>query len=224
MKKIKEISKMQFLLSATFIACLIVSNIIAIKQMQIASIILPSAVIIFPITYILSDVFSEVYGYKWSRTVAYTGLAMNLFAVAVFQLAIALPAPEYWTMQEPMKAILGNTPRILLASTLGLAIGDLVDDKVFRAMKRYRVNKYENDEQVQGFILRAITSSAVGQFCDSLLFIPIAFIGLMPFNAMLIMLISQVAFKVIYELLLSPITKKIAIKLHQYEGTNEVVI
>ena len=94
-------SQLQAILTAVFVGALLISNIIAAKQFQLPfGITMTGAVLIFPITYILSDLFSEVYGYRWSRITCYTAFAMNIVMAIVFALAIATPAPGYWQNQE----------------------------------------------------------------------------------------------------------------------------
>ena len=150
----KKISILQLVLTLLFVVCLVISNIITAKQMLLPfGIVMTAAVIIFPITYILSDVFSEVYGYKWSRFTCYLGFAANLFAVTIFTIVIATPAPDFWMNQAAFEAVLGNTPRILFASLLGFVVGDFVNDRVFKAFK----DKHPDDHK--GFSFRAILSS-----------------------------------------------------------------
>lgn len=211
MKK-KNISKLQLILTVLFVVSLLVSNIITGKQVLLPfGITMTGAVFIFPITYILSDLFSEVYGYKWSRFTCYLGFFMNLFMVAIFSLVIVTPAPDYWTNQEAFQTVLGNTPRILFASLLAMMIGDFVNDRVFRKMKQ----KYPNTHK--GFGLRAILSSVCGELADSAIFLPLAFIGQMPTETLFVMMITQVSIKVAYEILILPVTKKVVKKISEYE-------
>lgn len=209
----KRISKMQVVLTVLFVSCLLISNVITSKQMLLPfNITMTGAVIIFPLTYILSDVFSEVYGYKWSRLTCYLGFAMNLLMVITFSIAIASPAPAYWTNQEAFQTVLGNTPRILGASLLAFVIGDFANDRLFAKMKA----KYPHT--IKGFGRRAILSSLLGELVDSLIFLPLAFWGLMPLKTLVIMTISQVVIKTGYEIIILPITTVVAKKLSEYEG------
>ena len=120
--------------------------------------------------------------------------------VIIFTAVIATPAPSYWTNQEAFQVVLGNTPRILFASLLAFVIGDLVNDKVFKKLK----DKHPTDHK--GFGFRAILSSLCGELVDSLIFLPIAFIGLMPVKTLIIMTIMQVLIKTSYEVVILPIT------------------
>lgn len=212
MKKENKISKLQLILTTFFVVALLVSNVITSKQVLLPfGITMTGAVFIFPITYILSDLFSEVYGYKWSRFTCYLGFFMNLFMVLVFQAVIATPAPDYWTNQAAFQTVLGNTPRILFASLLAMMVGDFVNDRVFRRMKQKHLDSHK------GFGWRAILSSVCGELVDSLIFLPLAFFGQMPVMTLAIMTVSQVAIKTGYELVILPVTRIIVKKVSKYE-------
>lgn len=201
-KKKETISMVQMCLSLLFVVALLVSNVITAKQVALPfGITMTGAVIVFPITYILSDLFSEVYGYKWSRITCYMAFAANLFMVIVFSLAIITPAPSYWMNQEAFVTVLGSTPRVLAASLLAFIIGDLVNDRIFKKMKE----KHPNDHK--GFGWRAIISSFFGELTDSIIFLPLAFIGQMPLETLAVMTACQVFIKTGYEIIILPITR-----------------
>lgn len=212
-KRKKMVSELQLGLTLLFVVALVVSNIITSKQVLLPfNITMTGAVFIFPITYILSDLVSEVYGYRWSRLTCYFGFAANLFAALVFSAVIQSPAPSYWQNQEAFQTVLGSTPRVLAASLLAFVIGDFVNDQIFARMKR----KYP--DSIKGFGARAIFSSLMGELVDSLVFLPLAFWGLMPVQTLVIMTLSQVVIKTGYELVILPFTT-IAVKLvSRYEN------
>lgn len=203
---------LQVLLTVISVSCLLISNVITSKQVLFPfCITMTGGVFIFPVTYILSDVFSEVYGYRWSRITCYIGFAMNLLMSIMFELVIMTPAPSYWGNQEAFATVLGNAPRVLIASLSAFVIGDLVNDVVFKKMK----TKHQNE--IKGFGWRAIISSFFGEVADSLVFIPIAFLGQMPFDTLVQMLIVQVILKTSYELLILPLTTFVVKKVSAYE-------
>lgn len=211
MKK-ERISFLQVCLTIVFVTAMLISNVITAKQVLLpGGITMTGAVFIFPITYILSDVFSEVYGYKWSRVTCYFAFSMNLFMVIVFSLVIQTPAPSYWTNQEAFATVLGSTPRVMGASLLAYVIGDFVNDRVFRKMKA----KHSNE--LKGFGWRAIISSFFGELCDSLVFLPIAFLGQMPLKTLATMTVCQVLIKTSYEIVILPLTTLVAKKANKYE-------
>ena len=211
MKK-ERISFLQVCLTIVFVTAMLISNVITAKQVLLpGGITMTGAVFIFPITYILSDVFSEVYGYKWSRITCYFAFSMNLFMVIVFSLVIQTPAPSYWTNQEAFATVLGSTPRVMGASLLAYVIGDFVNDRVFRKMKA------KHSDELKGFGWRAIISSFFGELCDSLVFLPIAFLGQMPLKTLATMTVCQVLIKTGYEVVILPLTTLVAKKTNKYE-------
>lgn len=190
------------ILSGVFCASLIVSNILAFKTFEVFQIVLPTAVILFPIVYITNDVLAEVFGYPKARQVILTGFCINLVAVLVYNAAIALPAPAYFTGQEAFRAVLGNTLRVLAASMAAYLVGSLANARIMEQMK--------NGKSLMG---RCVLSTLIGESLDALIFITIAFAGTMPMQELLQMVIAQAAFKTIYEILFYPITKKVICKV-----------
>ena len=216
MKQKRIVSELQLILTLLFVVALVVSNIITSKQVLLPfNITMTGAVFVFPITYILSDLVSEVYGYRWSRMICYLGFAANLFATIVFSLVIESPAPSYWQNQEAFQTVLGSTPRILVSSLLAFVVGDFVNDRIFAKMK----SKYPTS--TKGFGVRAIFSSLMGELVDSLIFLPLAFLGQMPVKTLIIMTISQVAIKTGYELVILPFTTIIVKLVSKYESLPE---
>ena len=211
MKKNKKISILLLILIIVYTVCFLISNIITIKQISLPfGITMTSAVILFPIVYILSDVFSEVYGYRWSRNTRYIAFACNLFMVLIFTLVIVLPSANTFTNQEALVQILGSTPRVLFASLLAYLAGDFINDIVFAKMK-------EKHKDTKGFGIRAILSSLLGEMVDSAIFLPIVFLGTLPINTIIIMALTQVLLKVSYEIIILPITKLVVKKAKVYE-------
>lgn len=210
----KKISSLQFILTVVFIVCLLISNLTANKEIILfGDIQATAAVLIFPITYILSDIFSEIYGYKWSRMTCYLAFAMNLLMVLFMQLAIAIPSPEHSFNEEAFKIIFSNTPRTLLGSFSAFIIGDLVNDKIFAFLKR----NHQNDHKKFGF--RAIISSLCGEITDSLVFFPIVFWGVLDLEIILIIFITELSIKMIYEIAVLPLTHLLVKKVSEYEKT-----
>lgn len=208
----KRISPMQLFLTVLFVVCLLISNIIESKQIEVtSSLVLTGGLLTFPITYILSDLFSEVYGYRWSRITCYLAFAMNLLMVTVFSIVITMPSPDYATNAECFANVLGNTPRILFASSLAFILGDFVNDRVFQKFK----SKYPDSHK--GFKKRAIVSSFCGEVCDSIIFFPIAFLGEMPFMTLVIAGATQIFLKTFYEVLVLPLTSYLVHKISKYE-------
>ena len=215
---VRKISYVQMILTLLYCVCMVISNILAAKQyVFIGGTALNCGTIVFPITYILSDIFSEVYGYKWSRFSWMLATCSCLFAVLCSQIAIAMPYPDFWTNQDAFAATLGNAPRTLIASMLAFYAGDLVNDKVFRRMR------IKNGNTIKGFGARAIMSSFLGETVDSIVFFPLAFYGIVPVETMVITAVALIFMKVGYECVMYPVTKIIVKKITAYENASDVM-
>lgn len=196
---------------------MLISNIIACKVFSIGFAVLPCAVIIFPITYVLSDLFGEVYGYKWSRLTAWISFLANIFMVIIFQLAIVIPGVDP-SISSAMSSLLGTTPWALASSLIAYMVGDFVNDKIFKRMKERSGEKK--------FWIRSVLSSFAGELCDSLIYIPLGmlvfpklFLGIefMSLQQILIAIPLQAIFKTIYEFIILPITIIVVKKTKKYE-------
>lgn len=209
----KSHSSLKLILTVIFIAALLISNVITWRQILLPFwITMTWAIIIFPITYILSDVFSEVYWYRWSRITCYLWFACNLVMSLIFLAVINMKAPEYFANVEAYSLVLWNTRRVLCASLLAYVIWDFVNDKIFQKMK----SRHPKDNK--WFWRRATLSSFVWEIVDSWIFIPLAFIGTMPTNTLLIMIVTQVVLKVLYEIIILPLTIFVTKKAQIYEN------
>ncbi len=197
-------------LFTAFLTSLLVSNVIAGKLIEIWGITLPSAVILFPITYILSDVFTEVYGFRRTRMVIWVGFAANLIMSLIFILAIKLPYPAFFQDQEAYARVLGMTPRVVAASLLAYWAGEFANSIVLSILKKATKGRH--------LWARTIGSTIVGQGLDTLLFIGIAFIGIVPAPVLLQMILAQYFFKVSYEVLFTPLTYIVVRSIKKHEG------
>jgi uncharacterized integral membrane protein (TIGR00697 family) len=195
---------------AIFVTCLITANIIAVKLISIFGLVLPAAIIIFPISYILGDVLTEVYGYHQARRVIWMGFLCNLIVVAAIWLGQLLPAASFWDGQPAYEHILGYTPRILVASFLAYLIGEFSNSFVLAKMKIATNGRW--------LWARTIGSTLVGQGLDSLVFITLAFAGIIPLSALLSAIITQWLAKSTYEAAVTPITYKVVNFLKRQEG------
>lgn len=200
-------TKLFSIVTALFCSCLIISNVLAGKTFALtSSIVLPCAVIIFPIVYIVNDVLSEIYGFKKAKNVVLLGFAINVLAVIAYAVAILLPSPVFAIdVGEAFKIVLGSTPRILMASFLAYLVGSLVNAKIMTLMKAKHGEK--------GLALRCILSTLVGEGIDACIFISIAFLGTMPLISLGVMIIAQALFKTLYECVVYPLTRIIIQKV-----------
>ncbi|MBI4671811.1 MAG: queuosine precursor transporter [Chloroflexi bacterium] len=186
------------IIAAVFVTCLITANIIAVKLVDVFGLILPAAVIIFPISYIVGDVLTEVYGYAAARRVIWLGFFCNLLAVVAIWVAGLLPAASFWQGQSAYETILGFTPRLLIASFLAYLVGEFANSLVLAKMKIATNGRW--------LWTRTIASTIIGQGLDSLVFITIAFAGIIPLDGMVNAVIGQWGFKVVYEVIATPLT------------------
>lgn len=209
--KQSEISMMLLMLVVIFVGFLMMSNILANRIVQFGPFAIDAGTLTFPITYILSDVFSEVYGYKWSRRVTWIAAGMNLIFSLLIMLACVLPHPE-WYDASPFTAAIGSSYRIVIASLISYVCGDFVNDRVFRAYKRHH-------SDLKGFSVRAIVSSLCGEIVDTSLFVLIAFLGTMPATEMLPMILISIVLKTSYEVIILPLTCKITCWVQRHEIT-----
>ena len=195
---------------AVFITVLIASNIIAVKPIELltlpfeflgsSSVVLPAAIIIFPVSYIVGDVLTEVYGFRIARGVIWLGFGANLLVVAALWIAGIIPAAGFWDDQEAYDTILGQVPWILLASFVAYLIGEFSNSTVLSLLK-YRM-------QGRLLFVRTIGSTVVGQGLDSFIFIYIAFGvgGDWGAAGLLSAALAQWITKVLYESAATPLT------------------
>lgn len=199
--KKEYVSPLLLFLVVLFVSCLIMANVLANQMLQFWVFAIDAGTLVFPITYVLSDVFSEVYGYRWSRRVTWVAAGMNLILALLIKLAIVLPQPE-WYDGSHFSAAVGGSFRIVIASIVSYVAGDFINDRIFRIMKR--------KPSLKGFSVRAVVSSFGGSIVDTSLFVVIAFAGAMPVREMFPMIIITVAFKTVYEIIILPATYKVA--------------
>lgn len=204
------VSKRFACLMGIYITCLLLSNLIAGKMMAVGSVTLPAAVILFPVTYILGDVFTEVYGFKNTRTVIWMGFACSAFAVLIYMITIALPHPSFWENQSAFAAVLSTTPRVFAASLTGYLFGEFSNSMILSKLKVKTEGKQ--------LWMRTIGSTIVGEAFDTVLFISISFWGTMENSVLLQMMLFQYLFKVCYEIVFTPVTYYVVNKLKQAEG------
>ncbi|MDA0703952.1 MAG: queuosine precursor transporter [Proteobacteria bacterium] len=186
------------IVAAVFVTCLIISNIVAVKLISVEGIVVTAAITIFPISYIIGDVLTEVYGYRQARRVIWLGFGCNLIAAAAIMVGQWLPAASFWEGQDAYEAILGCAPRLLLASFVAYLIGEFTNAYILAKMKIMTRGRW--------LWTRTIGSTVVGQGLDSVVFATIAFIGVIPFDALLVTIVSQWLIKTAYETLATPFT------------------
>jgi len=199
-------------MTVALVVCLVSSNLFATKVFSLGwGINLPGAVIIFPISYILNDCIAEVWGYRRARLVIWLAFLANFFVVLMGQIVVWLPAASFWDGGEHFNYMFNMAPRVAAASMLAFLAGSTMNALVMSKMKI--ASKGRN------FGLRAIVSSIAGELLDSMIFMPIAFLGT-PFKVLLTMMLAQVSFKVLYEIIILPVTSWVVRRVKAAEQTD----
>ncbi len=203
---------------AAFVAILICSNLIGAAKLSQVDLpffgtqIFGAGILFFPLSYVLGDVLTEVYGYARARRVIWAGFAAVIFMAAMAWVVVALPPADIWEGQAAYVEVFGLTPRIVLASIIAFWAGELANAFVMARMKVW--SKGKNLWQ------RTIGSTIVGQGVDSILFYPIAFLGVWTTSAVVTVLITNYILKVLWEALLTPVTYFVVGKLKKIEGVD----
>lgn len=193
--KIDKKINIYMVLVPLYCVALIVSNIISNRTFEIGQFMLPSAVIVFPVVYIINDVLTECYGFKMASKAIWTAFGLNLMAVIFFNTAINLPTT---TDYSSYNIVLGNTLKPLIASVLAYLIGSFVNAKIMDTLRNHK-----------SLMLRCVLSTLLGETIDAVIFISIMFIGVMDFKVVCSMIITQAFVKTAYEIIVYPVTKKV---------------
>jgi uncharacterized integral membrane protein (TIGR00697 family) len=186
------------IVTALFVACLITANILIVKQIMVGPVLLPAAIIIFPLSYIFGDVLTEVYGYRQARLVIWTGFMCNLLAVTAFWIGGLLPPAPVFDAQSAYDRILGNTPRFLIASFIAYLAGEFINSFILSKMKVITNGRW--------LWMRTIGSTVLGQGVDTVIVLTISFLGVLPLPALMAMIGGHWLIKTLYEVLATPFT------------------
>ena len=197
---------------ALFVTALITANIVAVKLIDVAGMVLPAAIIVFPVSYIIGDVLTEVYGFRQARRVIWLGFACNLLAVVVIWLAGVLPAAGFWDGQPAFERILGQAPRILVASFAAYLVGEFANSAVLARMKVATEGRF--------LWARTIGSTVVGQGLDSTVFMTVAFAGIIPAEGLATAVVTQWLVKTAYEAAATPLTYLVVGFLKRRDGVD----
>jgi len=193
-----------------FTTCLLISNIVSVKLISVGSWTITAGIILFPLSYIINDVISEIWGYKKARFIIWCGFLMNLLAILIYTAAVAMPASGYWNGQTGFAEVLLSTPRLAISSLLAYLAGSFINSIIMSKMKV--------SSKGRNFSLRAIVSTLFGESFDSILFITIAFSGLVPFPVLVQMIAVQIVLKTMYEILVLPLTILVVKYIRKHEG------
>lgn len=197
------------LVMVAFVAVLMISNVASAKIVRLGPFTFDGGTLLFPLSYIFGDILTEVYGYSRSRRVIWAGFAASALMAIIYAVVGALPAAEGWAHQEAYQAILGATPRIVVASLVAFFLGEFSNSWVLAKLKLATHGRW--------LWTRTIASTLVGQGIDTLLFVMIAFYGILPQSLLGTVIVSNYVFKCGLEALFTPITYRIVNALKRAE-------
>jgi len=192
-----------------FVGLLLTANTIGPKPLQLGPVVLPAGLMLFPLTYLLGVILTEVYGFYASRRVIWTALACNLFMATACQLAVLWPGGDAWTSQEAYAQVLIPSSRIMVVSVFTYLIGEFINAYIVAKLKIFMAGKR--------FWVRAISGSAIGECVETALFLPLAFWD-WPAEQLWRLAPVYITFKVGYAFCALPLVGKLAGWLKRVEG------
>jgi hypothetical protein len=196
--------------AALFVTCLLTANTMATKLITVGGVVLTAGIVIFPVSYVVADVLTEVWGYGATRRVIWLGFACNTLMVVALWLGGELPAAPFWKGQDAYETIFGLTPRVLAASFLAYLVGEFANAMVLAKLKVATRGRW--------LWMRTIGSTVVGQGLDSAAFVTLAFAGVVPAGALVHIVAAQWVVKVVYEAAATPLTYAAVAWLKSREG------
>ena len=208
--KKNNVSVLFLLFSVLFCVCLITANVLETKQISLGFFNITGGLLVFPVSYIINDCVCEVWGYRKARLLIWLGFAMNFMFVAFGALADAIPGAPYWDNDAGFHAVFGLAPRIAAASFVAFLIGSFVNAYVMSRMKISSGGRH--------FSYRAILSTVFGEGADSIVFFPLALYGVVPTGELPVFIVTQVALKTVYEIVVLPVTIAVVKKTKAVEG------
>ena len=198
--------------AALFVTCLLTANTIAAKLIVVGGVVLTAGIVLFPISYVLGDVLTEVWGYGAARRVIWLGFACNALMVTAVWLGGQLPPAPFWKGDAAYAEILGQTPRIVVASFVAYLAGEFANSFVLAKLKIATRGRW--------LWMRTIGSTIVGQALDSGVFVSLAFAGTVPSGVLARLIAGQWLFKVLYEAAATPLTYAAVAWLKAREGVD----
>jgi uncharacterized integral membrane protein (TIGR00697 family) len=203
-----------------FVTVLLLSNVIGAGK--VATVDLPgigdwpfgAGILFFPVSYVIGDVLTEVYGFARARRCIWAGFVALLFMAFMSWVVVKLPPAADWTGQEAYEAVFGQVPRIVFASMAAFWAGEFANSAVLAKMKVWTAGRH--------LWTRTIGSTVVGQGVDSLIFYPLAFLGAAGWTNELVLqvLVTQWVLKIAWEALLTPFTYAVVGFLKRREGVD----
>jgi queuosine precursor transporter len=201
------------LITGLFVAVVLISNIASsAKWVSLGPLSFDAGTILFPISYIFGDIFTEVYGYRKSRQIIWIGFACSILMALVFFIVGLLPAATGWENQDAYNKIFATTPRLVLGSLIAFFAGEFSNSYILAKMKILTRGRW--------LFTRTIGSTIVGESLDSALFVIVSFAGLIPVTMLITGVISNIVFKIGFEVIMTPITYAVINFLKKREKTD----
>lgn len=194
---------------AAFCALLLISNIGAVKLIEIGPLVFDGGAILFPLTYITGDVLTEIYGFRRARRAIWTAMILQAIAALTFWMVTKLPAAPGWDMQDAYASVVGFVPRIVIASLCAFLIGETLNSYVLVKIKERTKERL--------LWVRLIGSTVVGEFADTLVFCTVAFFGIITGAEFANYVITGYLYKTLLEVVLLPITYRVVAFLKHHE-------
>jgi uncharacterized integral membrane protein (TIGR00697 family) len=199
------------LIMVAFVTLLLCSNLIGTTKIwALWGVPLGGTLLFFPITYLFGDILTEVYGYRRSRKVVWAGFGAMIFASFVTWVILNLPAAPGWDHHAELNYVFGQTPRLVAASLVAYFIGELTNSYILAKMKIATQGKW--------LWTRIVGSTIIGEGIDSIIFYPLAFYGLWPTELLMQVLTANYIIKVLWEIVMTPLTYKIVAFLKRVEN------
>lgn len=198
---------------AAFCVILVLSNVVgAAKVATLGGLTFGAGILFFPLSYVIGDVLTEIYGYARARRVIWAGFGATIFAAVMCWIIVIMPPAAGWEGQEVYEAAFGQVWRIVGASVIAFWAGEFVNSYVLARMKLWTRGKH--------LWSRTIGSTVFGQGIDSLIFYPLAFLGVWSTEQVLTVMVTNWGLKVLWEVVLTPVTYAVVGFLKRREGVD----
>lgn len=221
----KKMSEVFMVIAILSVVSLLISNVVANKSIELfgwtvagQKLSIAASFVVFPFTYIASDIFSEVYGYAWSRKISWIALFANIFMILCFKLVTVMPAMDSATAAA-FAIVCGSTPGIVFASLTAFMIGDLLNDLIFAKLK-----SKDTKGKISAYAFRSIVSSFFGEIVDCLVFLPLLYFFIDGYGTiitnvyqLLTIILIQALLKTAVELVLFPVSAFAVTRIKKYE-------
>ena len=192
-----------------FVTTLLVSNIVSVKIVSVGWLTFDAGTVLFPLAYIVGDIITEIYGYRRTRRLIYSGVAALMLMTLTFWVVQLLPADSSWTGQAAFESTLGVVWRLAIGSVTALFVGEI--------MNAYVMGRMKVASRGRGLWRRMVSSSLAGNALDTVIFSTIAFAGTIPMTSFWQLIVTVFLIKMAVEIMVSPLTMRLIARVKKYE-------